>query len=78
MAHFFFRLVCSGKAAEIEEVDLPDRGMARREALQACGDLIRDIDGLHERQENWEMEVTGEDGRRVVVIRLTAESFPGD
>lgn len=75
MPQFFFRLHCPGEAVEVEKVELPDPDAARREALQACSDLIREIDGLKTRLVNWEIEVIGEDGRLVFVLRLTAEDF---
>ena len=75
MPHFSFRLHCPGEPVEVEDVELPDPEAARREALQACGDLIREIDGFKKRLVHWEIEVVGEDGGNVFVLRLTAEDF---
>lgn len=74
MTRFTFIMHSRDGVTDSEQIDLPDVEAARREALQACGDFLREIDGLHS-ADAWEMEVVGGDGARVCVLKFSAEFF---
>ena len=46
MSLFFFSLRSTEKPAEVEEIELPNPHSARREELQICGDILREMDGM--------------------------------
>jgi len=75
MTRFTFNLRSGDGGLEIEEVDLPDAGAARREAIHACGDFLREMDATFEPRNAWEMEVTDDHGKRICVMRFSSESF---
>jgi hypothetical protein len=75
MPRFSFSLRRAGGEAEVEDLDLPDVESARREALLACGDLLREMDELPQTRTAWEMQVSTESGKPIAVIRFSAEVF---
>lgn len=75
MARFIFNLRSGDGRLEVEEVDLPDAGAARREAIHACGDFLREMDGTFDPANAWEMEVTDDRGTRICVLRFSSETF---
>lgn len=76
MARFTFNMRSHGGLLEVEQIDLPDVAAARREALQACSDLLREIADLHV-SDAWELEVLDRDGRRICLLKFTAETGAG-
>ncbi len=74
MPRFFFRLRSPGRAVEVEEVELPDRRAARREALQACSDMMREANG---EAAEWDISVTNEEGHTVFALHVSAEEPAG-
>lgn len=78
MNRFTFTLRSGNGQTEVEEVDLPDAHAARREALHACGDFLREMDGVFAPSDSWEMEVADAQGKRICVLRFSSETFLTD
>lgn len=75
MTRFTFNLRSGNGDLETEEVDLPDAGAARREAIHACGDFLREMDATFEAKDAWEMEVVDDQGKPICVLRFSSENF---
>lgn len=75
MTRFTFSLRSGAGNIEVEEIELPDAEAARREAIHACGDLLREMDGTFQPANAWEMEVRDDRGTRICVLRFSAETF---
>ncbi|HET7413517.1 MAG TPA: hypothetical protein VFJ18_12740 [Pararhizobium sp.] len=75
MPRFFFNLRCGEEAAEADALDLSGSRAAWQEAIRLCRDLLHDTERLGECSTEWEMDVTNEAGRRIILIRFVAESF---
>lgn len=75
VSQFFFSVRCPDEAPQVEHFDFPDNDAACREALQACSDLLREINGIATNCAEWEMEVTREDGSQIAVLRFTMRGF---
>ena len=72
MPRFFFH-VTSNMRSDPDSVgtDLPDLKAARSEAIKACGEMLRDLDGSLVHQGEWSMELVDEEGHRLLTFRFT-------
>lgn len=75
VSQFIFSFRSSEESPEIDRFELPDNGAACRQALQACSDFLRDIEGIAHDPAEWEIEVRREDGSPVAVIRFCMKGF---
>jgi len=75
MPRYFFHVSHRHFSEDADGTELPDAQSAWHEAVRACGEMIKDIDGALEFGPEWRMDVTDEQGRKLFAIHLTAEAF---
>ena len=73
MARYFFNIHHDRERHDTEGVELPDADAAWREATLAAGELIKEIDGDLRPGQEWRLEVTDEQQKRLYLIRVIAE-----
>ena len=77
MPRFFFQIADGRHVRPANEgIDLPDEDAAWREAITACGELIRGLDRDWKGGIEWRMNVTDETGAILFRLRFSAESGP--
>jgi len=77
MTRFTFKLRSGNGDVEVDEVELPSACAARREAMHACGDFLREMDRTFTPVDAWEMEVTDEAETPICLLRFSFETFSG-
>ena len=55
-------------------LELADNDAAREEATTACGENLREMDGLLPPGDGWRMEVTDGNGKAIFALRFTTET----
>ena len=61
-----------------EGSEFPDRDAAWSEAVRCCGEMLKDVDGRLERNAEWRMDVTDEDGQAVFTLRFVGTEHVTD
>ncbi len=74
MPVYLFRMRHDQEGIEPAHVTLPDAHAAWAQAITACGEMLRDLDGELVPRVPWEMEVTDEAGSPIFVFRFCAEN----
>jgi hypothetical protein len=73
MPRFHFHVQDGRDVPDPEGTELPDAEAARREAISAAGEMLRDLDGKLPIGAEWRMHVTDEAGHPVPTLRFSAE-----
>jgi hypothetical protein len=73
MPRYFFNVHFQGHGRDLIGEELPDENAAWREATIVAGELFKEIDGKFQPGQEWQLEVTDEQQRRVYLIRVVAE-----
>jgi CHAD domain-containing protein len=74
MPQYVFRIRQGTDASDVP-VDLADHDAAWHEGTQVCSDLMRDAVARLRDNPEWRLEVCDENGERLHLFRLTAETF---
>jgi hypothetical protein len=74
MALYRFHITQDGKTTSTgEDIDLPDRDAAFKEASLLCRDLSRGV--FTDAKPDWKLEATDETGKTIFRFRVLAEVF---
>lgn len=73
MPRYFFNVFHNRAEPDEQGEDLPDAQAAWREATKTAGQILRDLDGRLRPGQEWRMEVTDENAKRLYVLRVFAE-----
>jgi hypothetical protein len=73
MPRYFFYVFHSRAEPDEQGEDLPDAQAAWREATKTAGQILRDLDGRLRPGQEWRMEGTDENAKRLYVLRVFAE-----
>ena len=78
MARYYFNVLRNNQTFEDDEgTDHLTTHSAWEEATQACGEMMRDLDGDLKPGEEWRMEVLNEKKEVVFVLKFSAQTGPG-
>ncbi len=73
MPRFYFHVHDGRDVPDPYGVELPDQEAARREAIRAAGEMLRDWSGKLPIGSEWRMNVTDGAGHPVLTLRFTTE-----
>ena len=76
LPRYFFDVIDGFSLIDGEGTELPDLAAARRQAIQASGEILRDMAAKFWLGTPWRMTVRDEDRRPLFVIRFSAEEVP--
>ena len=74
MPRYFFNVLYNRAELDEQGEDLPDAQAAWREATKTAGQILRDLDGGLRPGQEWRLEVTDENAKRLYVLRVIAEA----
>jgi hypothetical protein len=71
LPRFHFHIHDGVDRPDPEGTEFPDLHAAWSEAVRACGEMLREIDGELDRNTEWRMDVTDEAGQALLTLRFT-------
>ena len=74
MPRYFFNVHDSADSPDRDGVELADAREARAQAVVACGEALRDLDGRFWNSADWRMHVTDENGATICVLTFSGAS----
>jgi hypothetical protein len=77
MDRYYFNVRGDKVLDDEEGCEYASEDQAREEAIETCGEMIRDLHARLAKGEEWRMEVANEQRKIVFVIRITVEKGPG-
>jgi hypothetical protein len=78
MTRYYFNIRYGERVFDDEEgSEHATQDAAWHEATQACGEMLRDLDGRIRDGEEWRMEVTNKEREVIFLLRFTAEKGLG-
>jgi hypothetical protein len=77
MPRYYFPVRVDGLfESDPEGTEFPDVAAARSDAISACGEMLRDLNGRFAAGSQWEMDVTDEAGRALLTFRFSESRHP--
>ena len=76
MPRYFFNVFDGTSAPDAEGTECSDIYVAQAEALRMSGEIMRDLGMRFWGGSEWRLEVTDATGRKLFVIRFSAEEIP--
>lgn len=73
MPRYFFHVFDGVSARDDVGTDLPDVYAAQEQAIRTAGEILRDMGARFWNDTEWRLEVAGESGRVLFVLRFAAE-----
>jgi hypothetical protein len=73
MPRYFFNVFYNRAELDEQGEELPDAQAAWREATKTAGQILRGLDGRLRPGQEWRMEITDENAKRLYVLRVIAE-----
>ncbi len=70
MPRYHFHIHDGVSEPDLEGLELPSKHAAWSEAVRACGEMLKDIDGQLPAGREWMMEVTDGRGQTVFTLRF--------
>ena len=78
MPRYHFNVHDGVDQPDSEGSEFPDRDAAWSEAVRCCGEMLKDVDGRLERNAEWRMNVTDENGEAVFTLRFVGTEHVTD
>jgi hypothetical protein len=75
MARYFFNIDGVSRSPDEEGEELPNNDAAWNEATAIAGELFRNGDGEFRPGQEWELEVTDDQRKRLDTIRISAQEM---
>jgi hypothetical protein len=72
---FFFNVYDDVAIPDLEGTEFSDIYLAQAEAVRMSGEIMRDLGAKFWAGEDWRLEVTDAEGRKLYVIRFSAEEI---
>jgi hypothetical protein len=76
LPRYFFQIFDGVSMPDLEGTECADIYVAQSEALRMSGEIMRDLGSRFWDGPEWRLEVTDADGRKLFVIRFSAEEMP--
>ena len=76
MPRYFFHIFDGEPEPDLEGTELPDIYVAQSEAIRMSGQIMQDLGARFWNGDNWRLEVTDADGRKLFIIHFSAEDAP--
>lgn len=76
MPRYFFHVFDGKSLPDLEGYECPDIYVAQAEAIRMSGEIMRDLGSRFWDGSEWRLEVTDADGRKLFVLRFSAEEMP--
>lgn len=76
MPRYLFHVHDGNSEPDLEGTELADIYVAQSEAIRMSGEIMRDLGAKFWNGANWRLEVTDAEGRRLFVIKFSAEEAP--
>jgi hypothetical protein len=71
MPRYFFHVFDGTDSPDRDGVEYADHGEARTQAVVACGEALKDLDGAFWEKGEWRMRVVDEKGAPVCALTLS-------
>jgi hypothetical protein len=75
MTRYFFHVRHGTLDRDTEGIELPDQRAAWAEAVAACGEALKEMDGALKLPPEWRMEVADESDNTLFSLRISAEFY---
>ena len=73
MPKYFFHVFDGVSKPDLEGSELADIYIAQSEAIRMSGEIMRDLGAKFWDGDDWRLEVTDADGRKLFIVRFSAE-----
>ena len=70
MPRYYFHVRDGLYSPDEDGTDLPDLQSAKRQAVAVAGELLRDSKSGFSNEEDWQLDVVGETGSRLLILRF--------
>lgn len=77
MPRYFFHTFNGHAYPDMDGIELPGLGEARRQAVRTAGEIIRDSGSESWHGPDWHMEVTDDVGQAMLWLRFSVEELSG-
>ena len=76
MPRYFFHVFDGISKPDLEGSECEDIYIAQSEAIRMTGEIMRDLGAKFWDGDDWRLEVTDADGRKLFIVRFSAEEVP--
>ena len=76
MPRYFFHVHDGTSDPDLEGTELPDVYVAQAEAIRMSGEIMRDLGDKFWTGDDWRLDVTDAEGRKLFAIHFSAEDAP--